>query len=75
MTDEESRIIPKAGGGFVQAYNAQAAVNTVSLCIPRKLDTDSTPNWTVIPRQTGQSERSDARWMGCTPGRLRGSSC
>ena len=45
------------------------------VCIPRKLDTDSTPNWTVIPRQTGQSERSDAGWMGCTPGRLRGSSC
>jgi uncharacterized protein (DUF4415 family) len=30
------------------------------LCIPRKLDTHSTPNWTLIPRQTGQSERSDA---------------
>jgi hypothetical protein len=33
---------------------------TLALCIPRKLDTHSTPNWTVIPEQTGQSERSDA---------------
>ena len=39
-----------------------------------KLDSDSTANWTVIPRQTGQSERSDAGLMGCTPRRLLGSS-
>ena len=44
------------------------------LCIPRKLDTHSTPNWTLIPRQTGQSERSDAGWIGCTPRGLLGSS-
>ena len=31
------------------------------LCIPVKLDTDSGPNWTPIPAQTGQSSaRSDA---------------
>ncbi len=28
LTDEESRIMPVSGGGFVQAYNAQAAVDT-----------------------------------------------
>ena len=33
LTDEESRIMPVAGGGFEQAYNAQAAVDTTSLLI------------------------------------------
>ncbi|MDQ5945536.1 MAG: hypothetical protein QG619_958, partial [Pseudomonadota bacterium] len=28
--------------------------------IPAKLDTDSTPSWTRIPEQAGQSERGDA---------------
>ncbi len=36
------------------------------VCIPRKLDTDSTANWTPIPRQSGQSERSDAGLKGFT---------
>ena len=31
LTDEDSRIMPVAGGGFEQAYNAQAAVATDSL--------------------------------------------
>ena len=33
LTDEESRIMPVAGGGFEQAYNAQAAVAADSLLI------------------------------------------
>jgi hypothetical protein len=33
LTDEASRIMPVAGGGFEQAYNAQAAVATESLLI------------------------------------------
>ena len=33
LTDDESRIMPVAGGGFEQAYNAQAAVDTTSLLI------------------------------------------
>ena len=33
LTDEQSRIIPAAGGGFDQAYNAQAAVDADSLLI------------------------------------------
>lgn len=33
LTDEESRIMPVSGGGFEQAYNAQAAVDTKSLLI------------------------------------------
>jgi len=33
LTDEESRIMPVAGGGFGQCYNAQAAVATGSLLV------------------------------------------
>lgn len=33
LTDEDSRIMPRAGGGFDQCYNAQAAVATGSLLI------------------------------------------
>ena len=33
LTDEESRIMPVAGGGFDQAYNAQAVVATGSLLV------------------------------------------
>ncbi len=33
LTDEESRIMPVSGGGFEQAYNAQAAVDTSSMLI------------------------------------------
>ncbi|TLN20213.1 IS1182 family transposase [bacterium] len=33
LTDEESRIMPTSGGGFKQAYNAQAGVDTVSKLI------------------------------------------
>lgn len=32
----------------------------MTLRIPVKLDSDSTPSWTRIPEQAGQSERSDA---------------
>ncbi|MBK5915557.1 IS1182 family transposase [Rhodocyclus purpureus] len=33
LTDEESRIMPVSGGGFEQAYNAQAAVDVDSLLV------------------------------------------
>ena len=33
LTDEESRIMPVSGGGFEQAFNAQAAVDTDSLLV------------------------------------------
>lgn len=33
LTDEESRIMPTSGGGFEQAYNAQAAVDTETLLV------------------------------------------
>ena len=33
LTDEQSRIMPSPKGGFVQAYNAQAAVDTQSMLV------------------------------------------
>ena len=33
LTDEESRIMPVAGGGFAQAYNAQAAVDAATMLV------------------------------------------
>ncbi len=33
LTDEESRIMPVAGGGFEQCFNAQAVVDTASLLV------------------------------------------
>jgi transposase len=33
LTDEESRIMPVSGGGFEQAYNAQAAVDAATMLI------------------------------------------
>jgi len=33
LTDEESRIMPVAGGGFEQCYNAQAAVDAQSMLV------------------------------------------
>ena len=47
------------GKAWVLAWEAREWAARL-MCIPRKLDTHSTPNWTLIPRQTGQSERSDA---------------
>lgn len=42
LTDEESRIMPAPGGGFDQAYNAQAAVDTESLLIVGQALTQAT---------------------------------
>ncbi len=33
LTDEESRIMPMSGGGFTQAYNVQAMVDTETLLV------------------------------------------
>ena len=44
FTDEDSRIMPVPGGGFEQAYNAQAAVDTDSmLVVPAPLPAKATP--------------------------------
>ena len=42
FTDEESRIMPMPGGGFEQAYNAQAAVDTDSLLVVASTLTQAT---------------------------------
>jgi transposase len=33
LTDEESRVMPVSGGGFEQAYNAQAAVDATTMLV------------------------------------------
>jgi transposase len=33
LTDEDSRIMPRAGGGFDQSYNAQAAVDAATMLV------------------------------------------
>jgi transposase len=43
LTDEESRIMPVAGGGFEQCYNAQAAVAVGSLLVVA-VDVVAAPN-------------------------------
>ncbi len=59
--------------GFVAGAGAFAASLTFELSdflfclrIPVKLDSDSEPSWTRIPEQAGQSERSDAGFLGFT---------
>ena len=42
FTDEDSRIMPVPGGGFEQAYNAQAAVDTDSLLVVASALTQAT---------------------------------
>jgi transposase len=42
LTDEESRIMPVSGGGFEQAYNTQAAVDTDSLLVVAEAVTQAT---------------------------------
>lgn len=42
LTDEDSRIMPVSGGGFEQAYNAQAAVATGSLLVVTTTVTQAT---------------------------------
>ncbi len=43
LTDEDSRIMPVAGGGFEQCYNAQAAVAAGSMLVV-VVDVTQTPN-------------------------------
>jgi transposase len=42
FTDEDSRIMPVPGGGFEQAYNAQAAVDTDTLLVVAQAVTQAT---------------------------------
>lgn len=50
LTDGESRILPAPGGGFVQGYNAQAAVDIDSrLIVARHLSTAANDKRELIP--------------------------
>jgi hypothetical protein len=68
-------VVNIAGQNQVQiVQNGQSTMFPVELRIPRNLDSDSTANWTRIPCQTGQSERSDAGLKVFTPSPVLGSS-
>lgn len=50
LTDGESRILPAPGGGFIQGYNAQAAVEIDSrLIVARHLSTAANDKRELIP--------------------------
>lgn len=63
LTDEESRIMPVSGGGFEQAYNVQAAVDTATKLIVAthitqkpndKLELEPTlENLAALPKELG----------------------
>ena len=66
LTDEESRIMPVAGGGFEQCYNAQAAVAQGSLLVVA-IDVVQAPNdkqqlepmlrkIDALPKELGEAE-------------------
>jgi transposase len=67
LTDEDSRIMKVSGGGFEQAYNAQAAVDTGSLLIVAPAITQATNDkeqiepmleqLTALPQDLGQVEQ------------------
>lgn len=67
LTDEDSRIMPMAGGGFEQSYNSQAAVATGSLLIVANEVTQSTTDHgqlapmigkiKALPKELGRAKR------------------
>ena len=69
------KVFAHCGGVFAEVYvehpvqaifDSPVTANGFSLRIPTNLDSDSEPNWTRIPEQTGQSARSDAGFSGFT---------
>ena len=75
LTDEESRIMPVAGGGFEQAYNAQAAVDTTSMlvialgvtqaCNDKEQVVPMLDQLAVLPKSLGQAvPRLADLWFG-----------
>ena len=61
-------------GSMWRARYGAAPLVQFNVRIPAKLDTDSTPSWTRIPEQAGQSERSDAGFWCFTLRMPSGSS-
>jgi hypothetical protein len=66
LTDEQSRIMPVAGGGFDQCYNAQAAVATGSLLIVANDLTQATND-----KQQLQPMIDQLKGLPGKPGRVR----
>ena len=65
LTDEESHIMPASGGGFEQAYNAQAVVDTDSMHASHR-----TGNHTSLQRsRTGQTDARSADTITCRTGK------
>ena len=69
ITQWKMQLLENASGVFATSAEKQAATPDLKdlhakigqqVRIPVKLDSDSTPSWTRIPEQAGQSERSDA---------------
>ena len=54
FTDEDSRIMPVPGGGFEQAYNAQAAVDTDTLLVVAQSVTQATNDKQQVVPMLGQ---------------------
>lgn len=59
---------------LINSASTGTTKSPMGLRIPAKLDTDSTPSWTRIPEQAGQSERSDAGFWCFTLRMPSGSS-
>jgi len=60
LTDEESRIMPVAGGGFEQCCNTQAVVDTESLLV-------LVPAWCKPPTTSSRSHRCSGSCRRCPP--------
>ncbi len=64
LTDEESRIMPVAGGGFEQCYNAQAAVAQGSLLVIASDVVQASNDKQQIEPMLGKSLPCPKNWEG-----------
>ena len=60
LTDKESRIMPKSGGGFVQAFNAQMSVDVKSYLIVANHVTQSTNDKREIVPTVNELKKTEA---------------
>jgi hypothetical protein len=59
LTDEDSRIIPVSGGGFEQAYNAQAAATGSFLVVCNDVDQAANDKRQVTPMLEGLGQLAE----------------
>ena len=84
LTDDESRIMPSSGGGFEQAFNAQACVDTQTMLVVTAHVTQAPSDrrwtrWPLCRRSWGKSKpswpiRATSAQPMCGPARTWGSS-